>query len=171
MTELVAAAPEQKETLRNLLEKYLCEFAQWDHREVAEDGLYHYPWLDCYWTEPGRFAYLIRVDGHLAGFALVNDYPEIPDRQTDFGLAEFFIMPRYRRMGVGRQAAFQVFDLHRGRWQLQRHPHNLASVHFWNRVVDEYTHGRFEQINGYPNPAVNYEDGTPADVFFFDNSL
>ncbi|MDD6041148.1 MAG: hypothetical protein PUD63_08180 [Clostridia bacterium] len=93
MTELVAATPEQKETLRNLLEKYLCEFAQWDHREVAEDGLYHYPWLDCYWTEPGRFAYLIRVDGHLAGFALVNDYPEIPDRQTDFGLAEFLSCP------------------------------------------------------------------------------
>ena len=102
---------------------------------------------------------------------MVNDYPEIPDTKPDFCVAEFFVMPLYRRMGIGRQAAFQLFDLHRGQWQLQRHPHNTASVHFWNRVIAEYTHGRYERIDGYPNPAVNYDDGTPADVFFFENSL
>ena len=171
MIELVPVALEQKETLRNLLEKYLCEFAQWDLRDVAEDGLYHYQWLDCYWTDPNRYAYFIRVDGKLAGFAMVNDYPEIPDRKPDFCLAEFCVLPRYRRMGVRRVAAFQLFDRHRGKWQFQRHPHNLASVHFWNRVVDAYTAGQYELIEGYPDPRVNYDDGTPADVFFFDNTL
>jgi len=171
MTELIPVSLEQKETLRNLMEKYLCEFAQYDLHDVGDDGLYHYRWLDCYWTEPNRFAYFIRVDEKLAGFAMVNDYPEIPDRKPDFCLAEFFVLPRYRRMGAGREAAFKVFDLHRGKWQFQRHPHNLASVHFWNRVVDEYTRGQYELIEGYPNPEVNYDDGTPADVFFFDNSL
>ena len=34
MTELVPVALEQKETLRNLMEKYLCEFAQYDLRDV-----------------------------------------------------------------------------------------------------------------------------------------
>lgn len=170
MTELVPVSLEQKETLRNLLEKYLCEFAQYEQLDVADDGLYHYKWLDCYWTDPNRFPYFIKVDGKLAGFAMVNDYPEIPERTPDFCLAEFFVMPRYRRMGVGKEAAFQLFDRHRGKWQFQRHPHNLPSVHFWNRVVDEYTHGHFELIEGYPNPEVNYRDGTPADVFFFDNS-
>ena len=47
MTEVVPVPAEQKETLRNLLEKYLCEFAQYDHLDVAGDGLYHYKWLDC----------------------------------------------------------------------------------------------------------------------------
>ena len=171
MTELVPVAIEQKETLRNLLEKYLCEFAQYDLRDVQEDGLYHYRWLDCYWTDPNRWAYFIRVDGKLAGFAMVNDYPEIPDRKPDFCLAEFYVLPRYRRAGVGREAAFQLFDLHRGQWQFQRHPHNVPSVHFWNRVVKEYTHGRYELIEAYPDERVNYADGTPADVFSFSNAL
>lgn len=152
MTELVPVPVEQKETLRNLMEKYLCEFAQYDLHDVADDGLYHYQWLDCYWTAPNRFACFIKVNGKLAGFAMVNDYPEIPERKPDFCLAEFFVMPRYRRMGVGREAAFKVFDRHRGQWQFQLHPHDLASVHFWNRVVDKYTHGQFELVEGYLNP-------------------
>ena len=159
---------DEKEILRNLLEKYLYEFSQYDLCEVNALGLYGYGYLDNYWTEDNRWAYFIRVDGKLAGFAMVNDYPEIPERKPDFCLAEFYVMPRYRRMGVGRDAAFKVFDLHRGQWQFQRHPHNTASVHFWNRVVDEYTHGQYELFEGYP--AVSYDDGTHADVFFFDNS-
>ena len=79
---------------------------------------------------------------------MVNDYPEIPERKPDFCLAEFFVTPRYRRMGVGREAAFMVFDRHRGKWQFQRHPRNLPSVHFWNRVVAEYTHGHYELVEG-----------------------
>ena len=171
MTELISVPVGHKETLRNLLEKYLCEFAQYTLCDVEEDGLYHYRWLDCYWTDPNRYAYFIHVDGKLAGFAMVNDYPEIPDTRPDFCLAEFFVMPRYRRMGVGRAAAFQLFDRHRGQWQLKRHPRNTASVHFWNSVVEEYTKGCCRRIDSYPDPAVNYEDGTPADVFFFDNTL
>lgn len=160
---------EQKEILRNLLEKYDYEFSQWDLRDVNENGLFGYEYLDNYWTEENRWAYFIRADGKLAGFMMVNDYPETGVK-TDFCMAEFFVMHKYRRLGVGREAALQAFDLHRGTWQLKRHPHNTASVHFWNRIVAQYTGGQYELIEGYPHPEVNYDDGTPADVFFFDNS-
>lgn len=66
---------------------------------------------------------------------------------------------------------FQVFDIHHGTWQLKRHPHNIGSIHFWNRVIDEYTQGKYRLVESYPNKEVDYEDGTPADVFFFKNSL
>lgn len=70
---------------------------------------------------------------------------------------------------MGREAVFQVLDRHHGSWQVKRHPHNLASVHFWNRVIDECTGGHYTLIEAYPNHDVDYEDGTPADVFFFEN--
>lgn len=169
MVTLTPVLPQEKQILGNLLEKYEYEFSQWTLQDVDECGLYDYPYLGCYFTEPNRWAYFIHVDDKLAGFVLVNDYPEIPEHKTDFCLSEFFVMHKYRRNGVGRAAAMQVFARHHGTWQLKRHPRNIASVHFWNKVIDEASAGRFELIQSYPDHRVDYEDGTPADVFFFDN--
>lgn len=124
----------------NLLEKYLYEFSQWEKTDVNDKGLYGYEYLDCYFEE-----------------------------KTDFCLSEFFIMNKYRRKGYGKEAVFQVLNMHHGKWQLKRHPHNIGSVHFWNNVIAEYTKGNFRLVEKYPNKEVDYDDGTLADVFFFEN--
>ena len=112
---------------------------------------------------------LIKVDGKLAAFAMISDYPEVPEETTDYCLSEFFVMHKYRRGGVGRKAVNLVLDKHHGKWQLKRHPHNTVSVKFWDNVVSEYTRGNYRLVRAYPNNEVDYEDGTPADVFFFEN--
>ena len=160
---------EERDTMMNLLEKYLYEFSQWEKTDVKDDGLYGYEYLDCYFEEGNRYPYFIKVDDKLAGLILVSDYTEVPEEKTDYCLSEFFIMNKYRRKGYGRQAVFQVLDKHHGKWQLKRHPHNIGSVYFWNSVVEEYTNGNYRLIERYPNHEVDYEDGTPADVFFFEN--
>lgn len=169
MLELIEVKPEEKQTLLNLMEKYLCEFSQWEKTDVNENGLYEYEWIDYYFTEKERFPYFIKIDGKLAGFILISNYPEVPEEVVDFCLSEFFILPKYRRTGYGKEEVFKVLDLHHGKWQLKRHPHNLASVYFWDKVLDEYTNGNFRLVRAFPNKEVNYDDGTPADVFFFDN--
>ena len=165
--ELCPVSVEEKEILKNLLEKYDYEFSQYDRRDVNALGLYGYDYLDYYWTEPNRWAFFLRVDGKLAGFVMVNDYPEA-DYPTDYCLSEFFVLYKYRRMGVGKAAAFAVFDRFPGRWQLKRHPKNLPSVRFWDRVVSEYTGGDF--ILHTAVPGTEYADQTPGDVFLFDNT-
>ena len=170
MLRIVEAKKEDRNTLMNLLEKYLYEFSQWDLNEVDENGLYGYEYLDCYFEEERRYPYLLMVDDKIAGMVLVSDHPEVPEEDTDFCMSEFFIMNKYRRKGYGKEAVFKIFDMHRGKWQLKRHPHNLGSVTFWNKVVDEYMDGNYRLVEGYPNKEVDYDDGTPADVFFFDNS-
>ena len=35
--------------------------------------------------------------------------------------------------------------------------------------IDEYTGGKYRLVESYPNKEVDYDDGTPADVFFFEN--
>lgn len=124
----------------SLLEKYLYEFSQWEKTDVNDKGLYGYEYLDCYFEE-----------------------------KTDFCLSEFFIMNKYRRKGYGKEAVFQVLNMHHGKWQLKRHPHNIGSVHFWNNVIAEYTKGNFRLVEKYLNKEVDYDDGTLADVFFFEN--
>lgn len=156
---------DEREILSNLLEKYAYEFSRYDNRDVNKLGLYGYKYLDYYWTEKNRWAYFILVDENLAGFVMVIDLPEVEDRGTDYQVAEFFVLHKYRRQGVGREALFQIFGRHKGRWQLKLHPKNTASVHFWNKVITEYTKGQYELIQAYPG--TEYEDGTLADVFFF----
>ena len=169
MLHIIEAKWEDRDTLMNLLEKYLYEFSQWEKTDVDENGLYGYEYLDCYFEEEHRYPYLFMAEGKIAGFALISDYPEVPEEGTDFCLSEFFILHKYRRQGYGREAVFQLLDKHHGKWQLKRHPHNLASVFFWNKVIDAYTGGNYRLIERYPNPEADYEDGTPADVFFFEN--
>jgi len=156
---------DEKEILRNLLEKYDYEFSQYDERRVNRLGLFGYGYLDHYWSEENRWAYFIMADGELAGFVMVNNHPEVADHPTDFSLAEFFVMYPFRRAGVGRQAFFQALALHRGTWQLKLHPKNAASVNFWHRVVNEYTKGDFQLIKSAPG--TEYADGSPGDVYFF----
>ena len=59
--ELTAVLPVEKETLRNLLEKYNYEFSQYDLIPFNEEGLYGYRYLDSYFTQPDRAAWFIRA--------------------------------------------------------------------------------------------------------------
>jgi predicted acetyltransferase/ubiquinone/menaquinone biosynthesis C-methylase UbiE len=163
--ELVPVQKDEKQILANLLEKYNYEFSQYDLRDVDKLGLYSYDWLDCYWTEPNRWAFFMKVDGKLAGFAMVNDYPEFAQLPAEYHMSEFFVMYKYRRLGIGKLAAFRLFDLFSGIWALRRHPHNIPSVHFWNKVVSEYTQGDYKLYESYKD--AEYEDGTLGDAFHF----
>ena len=167
--EIVEVKPEEKHVLLNLLEKYLYEFSQWEKTDVNSDGNYGYDYLDCYFEEDNRFPYFIKVNEMLAGFVMISDYPEVPEEPTDYCLSEFFVLHKYRRGGVGKKAVNLVLDNHHGKWQLKRHPHNTASLKFWDKIILEYTKGNYRLVNSYPNPEVDYEDGTAADVFFFEN--
>ena len=165
--DIVPVGIDDKEVLRNLLEKYDYEFSQYNNRDVNKLGLYGYDYLDNYWTEKNRWAFFIVVNDHLAGFIMVNDYPEVQDEKTDYTLAEFFIMLKYRRCGIGKYAAYKVFDMFKGRWQLKRHPKNIASIYFWDKVIKDYTKGNYRLVKSYPG--TEYEDGTLGDIFFFEN--
>lgn len=164
--KLVPVEIDDREVLKNLLEKYDYEFSQYDNRDVNKLGLYGYDYLDYYWAEKNRWAFFIMMNGKLAGFAMVNDFPEVKE-DTDYCMSEFFVMYKYRGRGVGKYAAIKVFDMFHGKWQLKRHPKNIGSVHFWDSVVNEYTKGDYRLVESYPE--TEYDDGTLGDVLFFQN--
>jgi predicted acetyltransferase len=156
---------EEKEILKNLLEKYNYEFSQYDNRKVNKLGLYGYDYLDHYWVENNRYAYFIRADNNLAGFVMVNDYREI-NIKTDYTMSEFFVMYKYRRLGIGEYAVNYLLNKFRGKWQLQYHPKNIVSEQFWIKVINEYTKGKYEIIKNIPK--ARYEDGTIGNVMIFE---
>ncbi|MEC0207328.1 GNAT family N-acetyltransferase [Paenibacillus ehimensis] len=137
------AAVEQKSVVRNLLELYKYDFTEFDPEDVNEHGLFEYPYLDHYWTEEGRHAFLVHVDGKLAGLALIR---ELGSDERVNSVAEFFVMKKYRRHGVGREMAFALFNRFPGQWEVAQMEENVPAQMFWKRIIDEYTKGSYEEI-------------------------
>jgi len=135
--EVVEIRPEEKQILVNLLELYLHDFSEFDGTELGDQGTYGYPYIDRYWSEPGRHPFFIRVDGRLAGFALVRILPG--DEADEMHMAEFFIVRKYRRHGVGEVAARQIFDRFPGRWVVTERDRNEAGQGFWRAVIRRYS--------------------------------
>ena len=110
---VLEAKESYKPVVRHLLELYQHDFSELDGRDVDEHGLYGYRYLDHYWVKADRRPFLISVDGRWAGLALVRLGPPID-------MSEFFVMRRFRRAGVGREAARQIFVMLPGHWQVRQ---------------------------------------------------
>ena len=143
--QLVPVTFEQKPVLRQLLELYAHDFSEYDDADVNEHGLYGYKYLDHYWTEPDRHPFFIVVDGRLAGLVLVNSYCYVVKEPDAKSIAEFFVMRKYRRNGVGRAAAIKAFAMFPGTWEVLQHGANAPSYRFWEKVIGEYTEGRYDK--------------------------
>ena len=159
-------AKEEKEILKNLLEKYMYEFSQYNNLDVNNLGLYGYSYLDNYWTEENRFPFFIRANGKLAGFVMVNDYPEVK-MDTNYTMSEFFVMYKYRRCGIGKYTMKYILDKFKGKWQLRYHPKNEISQKFWIKTISDYTKGKYEIMEN--NPEAMYEDGIIGHVLIFNS--
>lgn len=140
--ELISVSFEKKMILRNLMELYqydTSEFEDDGESDMNEYGLFDYKYLDHYWTEEGRFPFFIMQSGKLAGFVLVR---EIRDCESlKFSIAEFFILRKYRGQGIGREAAYKVFEIFKGGWSVSWLENNLPAKTFWTKVVGEYSNG------------------------------
>jgi predicted acetyltransferase len=54
-------------------------------------------------------------------------------------------MRKYRRQGVGKSAAFHVFDKFPGKWEVIQHGENAPSQKFWEKIIGEYSAGNFHK--------------------------
>jgi|tagenome__1003787_1003787.scaffolds.fasta_scaffold19055457_2 predicted acetyltransferase len=122
--------------LSNLLELYSHDMSEIFRVELRPDGSVGYDKLPLYWSEPDtHFAFLIRSDARLAGFALVTrGSPASPD-PDDLDVAEFFIARSFRRSGVGRQAAVLLWNQLPGQWVVRVSEANHAGTTFWTAAI------------------------------------
>lgn len=143
--DLSPAGLTEKPVLARLLQLYLYDFTEFDGEDLNAAGLYEYPYFDHYWTEAGRSPLIIRVNGRLAGFALVRRLAE-DEGGPAASMAEFFILRKYRRLGVGSQVAKMVFQRFPGRWQIAIWSENQPAWLFWRKVAQEFTRGDFTEV-------------------------
>ena len=134
--------------LANLLELYIHDLSEVFSVDIGADGRFGYPQLPLYWTEPERrFPFFIKRSNRILGFVLITFADHLIH-----DIAEFFVLRRYRRSGVGREAAFLAWDRFPGNWTVRVSEGNAGALEFWRRATDEYTNGAVTERRREGNP-------------------
>lgn len=141
------AGAHERAALENLMQLYIHDFSEfWMDRpegELGADGRFEaYP-LDPYWREADHIPLLLRRAGVLIGFALLDAHSH-SGGSLDRNVAEFFIVRKHRRGGVGTAAAHAIFGRYPGHWEAAVARRNQAALAFWRRAVA--SHPRVSKI-------------------------
>jgi len=134
---LETAGPEGRATLENLFQLYAHDFSDFlaSQVDLQDDGRFPpYPPLEAYWREPGHEVLFVRADGALAGFVLINAHAH-SGQPCDFSMAEFFVVRKWRRAGVGLSAALAAIGARPGQWDIAVARRNLPAQPFWRQVA------------------------------------
>lgn len=140
--DVTVAQPHERAVLDNLLQLYIHDFSEHlaadrPEGDLGNDGRFPaYP-LDAYWRERTHVPLLVRLNGSLVGLALLNNSSHT-GRAVERNMAEFFIVRRHRRGGVGTAAAQAIFSRYPGQWEAAVARRNVAALPFWRNAVTRH---------------------------------
>lgn len=144
--QLIEAQEGDLDKIENMTALYMYELSRECGRSsqrwaLPEAGIYDSIDVKNYLHEKDRKAFLIKAFNEVAGFILIN---QVCQKQlSDWNVAEFFILARYQKHGIGKMAAFALWDRFHGNWEVAVHPENSSGLGFWRKVVSSYTDGIF----------------------------
>jgi predicted acetyltransferase len=118
-----------------LIQDYEAEFSSITKKVPDLEGKFT---LDSDWKSPNK-GFLLLLEDKPAGFVIKSN----TDGRSD--IAEFYILPCYRKKGLGKDFAFTIFDMFPGPWQVRQIPTATDAIAFWRAVIQDYTHGHFTE--------------------------
>jgi predicted acetyltransferase len=118
--------------IARMLELYQHDLSDIWPSDIDAHGEYGYE-LDRYWADARCHPFVALCDGAYAGFALVDAAVKVG--REGHWMDQFFVMKKYRRHGVGRSLAAQVFTSLPGAWEVGQMLDNHPAQAFWRRVI------------------------------------
>lgn len=134
----------KKDILYRLLEYSLFEESLNDGNEMNDQAIFEYKYFDSYFTDDDRDAFFIREKqtDKLLGFVMINQYVQKVD--NGHSIAEYMVIPKYRKKHIGKMVAFECFNMYEGNWEVSPSFGSDSAYQFWNKVITEYTDNKFE---------------------------
>jgi len=162
--ELHAAQRDDLETIECLMQFYTYDFSEWLPLKLAEHGLFNILPLTDYWRKPSTRAFLIRVDGELAGFVTVDDETHLPGAEHNIGY--LFVARRFRGQGVAKFVVSALLSRLPGQWQIFHVDVNQPARLFWAAVMPDLVVDGFSRhsltVKGYPCTFYRFEASLPS---------
>lgn len=138
-----------------MIQAYEYEFSRITGKEPRDDGTMP---LDTVLGGSVR-GWIWWQEGHPAGFAAVIDHGD--HREA----AEFYVVPRWRGRGLGRELAARTFDTAPGRWVVKQLAAALDAQAFWKNCLAALpcqNLSNSEIVDPYWGPVVRQEFGWPG---------
>ncbi len=145
-TALVPATRADAPVLARLFQLYAYDFSEVTGQELDASGTYVLRDVVRFWDEPHYEPLFIHEDGVLSGFAITSKQSRLWPEQRAWDMAEFFVVRKHRRKGVGARAAAAVFAARPGRWEVRELAANASAATFWRAVIAQVTGGVFEEL-------------------------
>ena len=136
--EVTRATQEGQLALSNLYQLYIHDFTDFIEQPLGNDGRFGYDPLPPYWTEPDRFPFIVRVDGKLAGFALVKKGSGFSGRADVWDMADFFLVRGVRGKGIGYRVAKSIWQQFVGPWEVRVITTNVPAQQFWAKTISRF---------------------------------
>ncbi len=130
----------RRNVIDQMLQDCLREFSAFDGGKPGAQGRFGYPYLDAYWQEEGRSPFVFLREGNEIGFAFVRSLGE-----GEVEMAEFYVVPSFRRTGVARVAAKKLFHRFPGQWLVRHHEANEPARALWAKVINEVAEGHVDR--------------------------
>ena len=143
--KIIEGTKDEQQIFRNLLNLYLYDLSAFEDSDCDSNGQFEYKHLDSYWIDTDRYAFLIEIDKCYAGFILINRYSELSTLNIR-SVAEFFVLKKYRRSGIGREAATRVIRKFPGKWEIAQRFNNRPAQIFWATVVHGLVGDKFRSL-------------------------
>jgi predicted acetyltransferase len=139
--QLDLVAPNDAEVLSNLLQFYIYDLSDvFLNVELVANGRFVYEKLPLFFADTARrFPFFIRYGDQVVGFALVSRGSPVSDDPDVLDVTDFFVMRRWRRLGVARRAVRLLWARFPGRWFVRVSEKNSSAIPFWADVITEYT--------------------------------
>lgn len=128
MNKITIVPTLKKFELRELLNEYLTELAEFDNTiSFDENKKPIYKYFECYFVDKDRFPFFFFVNNKIAGFCLVREI-----KNLHYEIAEFYIIPEFRNKEYGKDFAKQIADTFMGEIEFSTRKTNERAVRFWN---------------------------------------
>ena len=166
--QLLPAREADYPVVQRLSGYYIYDFSEFTGWPCPESGQFAgCDALFAEWQAGKNNPFIIRVGGELAGFAAVG----LDVATREFYIQEFFILRKYRRRGVGKSVAFQLFDQFAGLWRVELLLENSPARRFWQPVITQYVAGNPVHMEEHDSPwgrmqLLRFTRAVPADFPF-----
>lgn len=133
--DIERAVPGDGALLFRLLQLYYFDATRWSGEDILDTGLY-----DCAeagvraYLEPSGEdrAYLLKVDGKVAGFVLVEQIDFEGGRIAEF--ADLFVLPKYRGRGLASEAVRQIVLASGHSWLIAVFRGDEEALRYWRNA-------------------------------------
>ena len=127
-----------KYILDNVLELYQHEFNKFYnyYDDLNDEGKYGFILTDKYITNTNYRAYLIKVNTKIAGFIMINS--ETKFVRNGIYIAEFFVMPKYRRGYFSINVMKEIFRQNQGNIEIKVLKNNKKAFKLYSLLINRF---------------------------------